>query len=113
LKGVVIGVAAIVALGVGGAAIAGAASGGDGGNDGKDQPITGSALDQASTAALQATSGGKVTGTEVNDEESYYQVEITKTDGTQTDVQLDRAFKVLSQKSEKADGNSGAENPAQ
>jgi uncharacterized membrane protein YkoI len=100
LKGVIIGVAAIVALGAGGTAIAGAAGGGGGGDDGKDQPITGSALDRAGTAALAATGGGKVTGTEVNDEESYYEVEVTKADGSQTDVQLDRGFHLVSQKTD-------------
>jgi uncharacterized membrane protein YkoI len=98
LKGVIIGVAAIVALGAGGAAIAGAAGGGGGGDDRKDQPITGSALDRAGAAALAASGGGKVTGTEVNDEESYYEVEVTKADGSQTDVQLDRGFHLVSQK---------------
>jgi hypothetical protein len=33
----------------------------------------------------------------VNDEESYYQVEVTKTDGSQFDVQLDRGFNVVGQ----------------
>jgi uncharacterized membrane protein YkoI len=96
LKGVIIGVAAIAALAVGGTAIAGAAGGGD--DNGKDRAIAGSALDQASAAALKATGGGKVTGTEVNDEESYYEVEVTKADGSQTDVQLDRGFQLVGQK---------------
>jgi hypothetical protein len=49
----------------GGAAIA---AGGD--DDGTDSPITGSALDHATAAALEHTGGGRVTGTEVGDEES-------------------------------------------
>jgi uncharacterized membrane protein YkoI len=104
LKGVIIAVAAIAALAVGGAAIAGAAGGG-GGKDsgGSDQAITGTALDQASAAALKATGGGKVTQTEVGDEESYYQVEVTRADGSQVDVQLDRSFQVVGQKAEHAD----------
>ena len=36
------------------------------------------------------TGEGKVTETEVGDEESYYEVEITLDDGSQVDVQLDR-----------------------
>ncbi len=57
---------------------------------GSDKAITGSALDRASQAALKETGGGKVTETEAGDEESYYEVEVTKADGSQVDVQLDR-----------------------
>ena len=70
----------------GGAAIAGGV-----GDDGADQPITGAALAKAKAAALAHTGGGRVTGTEVGDEESYYEVEVTRADGSQVDVQLDKA----------------------
>jgi uncharacterized membrane protein YkoI len=36
-----------------------------------------------------------VTGTEISDEDSYYEVEITLGDGQQVDVQLDASFHVL------------------
>lgn len=36
-----------------------------------------------------------MTGTEVGDEESYYEVEVTLADGSQVDVQLDRAFRFV------------------
>jgi uncharacterized membrane protein YkoI len=101
-KRVLIAVVAIAALGAGGAAIAGATSGGD--DDGGDKAITGTALDRASAAALQATGGGKVTETEVGDEESYYEVEVTRPDGSQVDVQLDRGFDVVGQKADHEDG---------
>jgi hypothetical protein len=39
--------------------------------------------------------GGTVTETEVGDEESYYEVEVTQPNGSQTDVQLDRDFDVV------------------
>jgi uncharacterized membrane protein YkoI len=91
-KGVAIGAAAVAALAGGGAAIA-AATGGD--DDGREQAITGSALDRAKAAALEHTGGGRVTETEVGDEESDYEVEVTRTDGSQTDVQLDRGFDVV------------------
>jgi uncharacterized membrane protein YkoI len=108
LKGAVIAAAAIAALAVGGAAIAGAAGGGgDDGKEGKDKAISGQALDKASAAALQATGGGKVTGTEVNDEESYYEVEVTRADGSQVDVQLDRGFNAVGQKADHEDANGG------
>ena len=91
LKGILIAGAAIAALAVGGAAIAGAA-GGEGENE---QPITGSALDKAKAAALESTGGGSVTETEVGDEESYYEVEVTLDNGNQIDVQLDEGFTVV------------------
>ena len=78
---------------VGGATGIALASGGD---DDDEAPITGAALERASAAALAHTGGGRVTETEVGDEDSYYEVEVTLADGTQVDVQLDRAFNVVS-----------------
>lgn len=84
-------VGALCALVIGtGASLAVAGSQGD-----SETPITGSALDRASAAALAATGGGRVTETEVGDEESYYEVEVTLDDGRQFDVQLDEGFKVV------------------
>ena len=60
-----------------------------------EAPITGSALGRASDAALASTGEGRVTETEVGDEESYYEVEVTLDDGSQVDVQLDRDFNVV------------------
>jgi uncharacterized membrane protein YkoI len=70
------------------------------GPEGPDTPITGSALDQARDAALKHTGGGKVTETEVGDEESYYEVEVTLDDGRQVDVQLDEQFRVVGSSSD-------------
>jgi uncharacterized membrane protein YkoI len=92
LKGALIAGTVIAALAAGGAAIAGAAGGDD---DASDRPIGGNALDRASAAALDHTGGGKVTETEVGDEEGYYEVEVTRDDGSQVDVHLDRDFDVL------------------
>jgi uncharacterized membrane protein YkoI len=99
LKGIIIAAGAIAALGVGGAAIAGAASGGEDGAGG-DKGISGPALDKASASALKATGGGKVTGSEVGDEESYYEIEVTLDSGAQVDVQLDQNFTVVSTSSD-------------
>ena len=71
-----------------------AASGGD--DDATEAPISGTALDQATAAALEHTGGGTVTGTEVGDEESLYEVEVILDGGGQVDVQLDEAFNVVS-----------------
>lgn len=91
------GVLVVVALGVGaGAVIAKQVAD-------SDTPITGPALDQASKVALAYTGEGHVSATEVGDEESYYQVEVTLNDGSQVDVQLDENFKVVGSKHEGAD----------
>ena len=84
------GVIAVVMAG-GGAAIVGASTGGD-----TDTPITGADFERASAAALAHTGGGRVTESEVGDEESRYEVEVTLDDGTQVDVQLDESFAVVS-----------------
>jgi hypothetical protein len=84
------GAAALLVAGTG----AGVAAASGGGDDGEG-PITGEALDRASAAALEETGGGRVTDTEVGDEESYYEVEVTLDDGDQVDVQLDRDFHVV------------------
>ena len=65
------------------------------------------ALAKAKAAALAETGGGKVTGTEVGDEESYYEVEVTKADGSQVDVQLNKSFTVVGSKDDGEDGNEG------
>lgn len=81
-------VVAALAGGAGGIAVA------SGGGD-EDTPITGAALERATAAALAHAGGGRVTDTEVGDEESYYEVEVTRDDGTQVDVQLDEDFSVV------------------
>ena len=53
--------------------------------------------------ALEEIGGGKVTGTEAGDEEGAYEVEVTSADGSQVDVHLDKSFKVLDAKADKAD----------
>jgi hypothetical protein len=97
----------VAALGAGGAAVA-VGTGGSGDDEGTQKAITGDAHQKASDAALKYTGGGKVTGTEVGDEQSYYEVEVT-TDAGQQDVQLDRNFNVVSSSddSDKGENESG------
>jgi hypothetical protein len=64
-------------------------------DDSSSQP-RGSNIDKAKSIALDQTNGGNVTGTEVGEEEGYYEVEVIKDDGSQVDVHLDRDFNVLS-----------------
>jgi uncharacterized membrane protein YkoI len=133
-KKVLAGIAALAALAFGGAALA-QAGGGSGSPDQQSsapaasqpaaeqgestapensatdpsKPINGGALDRAKAAALDATGGGRVTGTEVRDEEGYYEVEVVRNDGSQVDVHLDRSFNVTDQS---ADGGSdGGDGP--
>ena len=82
------------AAGVIAVAIAGTAAASQLGDD-DEQPITGDALAQASEAALAHTGDGRVTETEVGDEDSYYEVEVTLESGEQVDVQLDESFNVV------------------
>jgi Peptidase propeptide and YPEB domain len=94
-KFTLLAVFAAAGLAVGGTAIAG---GGD--DDATDKPIRGSAFSAASQAALQHTGSGRVTGTEAGDEEGAYEVEVTREDGSQVDVHLDREFNVISTEDE-------------
>jgi len=66
-----------------------------GGTDDAERTITGSDLDRASAAALAHTGQGSVSDTEVGDEDSYYEVEVTLDNGSQVDVQLDEGFNVV------------------
>ena len=97
---------AIVAgvIAVGGAVTGGVAIAAGGDDDTTQKPIVGSALERAEVAALAHTGEGRVTETEAGDEESYYEVEVTK-DGSQTDVQLDRGFNVVGSSADAEDGS--------
>ena len=64
-------------------------------DDTQARPIPASELEQAEQAALAETGGGEVTETEVDDEESKDEVEVTLDDGSQVDVQLDEDFQVV------------------
>src|SRR3954466_911937 len=96
---VVAGAAAVVAAGAG---IATAAGGSDS-QEGPDVAITGDALQKTSEAALAKTGGGRVTGSEVGDEESFYEVEVTLGNGDQVDVQLDEDFAVVGSETDSGD----------
>lgn len=68
----------------------------DDSNEGPDVPITGSALERASAAALAHIGEGRVTDSEIGDEDGYYEIEIRLNNGREADVHLDENFKVLS-----------------
>jgi Peptidase propeptide and YPEB domain len=87
--------AAVAMLVLVGAGIAYAA-----GSDSGEQQATGPGIEKAKSVALDHTNGGRVTGTEIDDEEGYYEVEVTRDDGSQVDVHLDRNFNVINSPSD-------------
>ncbi len=67
------------------------------GDDDDDQELTGSIRDQVVAAALQATGGGTVTDTELEDGGAGYEVEVLMADGREVEVNLDRNLNVTGQ----------------
>jgi uncharacterized membrane protein YkoI len=92
VKKVLLGLAVAMVV-LAGAGVAYAASSGE---DSSEQQATGPGIEKAKSIALDYTNGGRVTGTEIGDEEGYYEVEVIRGDGSQVDVHLDRDFNVLS-----------------
>lgn len=88
-KKLIAGAATVAVLALGGGGIA-YATGGDAG-----EQATGPDIEEAKSAALDHTNGGRVTDTEVGDEEGYYEIEVTRDDGSQADIHLDRDLNVL------------------
>lgn len=97
--------AVLVLAGIGaGAGMAIAGSGDD------DQPLAGSALEQASAAALEHTGGGTVIETEAGDDGAAYGVEVRLDDGSVVEVSLDGDFNVIGQEAD--DDGAGDEDGA-
>ena len=92
LKKVLLGLAVAMVV-LAGAGVAYATGSGD---DSSEQQATRPGIEKAKSIALDYTNGGHVTGTEIGDEEGYYEVEVIRGDGSQVDVHLDRDFNVLS-----------------
>ena len=88
-KKMILGAAVALMLLVG----AGVAYANGSGSDPSGQ-ATGANLDKAKSVALDQVNG-QVTGSEVGDEEGAYQIEVTKADGTQVDVNIDKNFNVI------------------
>ncbi len=64
---------------------------------GTDGPLTGSTLDKASAAALDAVGSGTVTDSQASDSDDAhaYEVEVTLANGSDVEVALDKTFGVL------------------
>jgi len=101
----VVGGALAVALIGGGTAIAVATGAGD-----DDKPLTGSALERATAAALEHTGGGTVIETEVGDDGAAFGVEIRLDDGSVVEVSLDQNFDVVGQEGDE-DGPNEQDGP--
>jgi hypothetical protein len=92
---VIAAVAAVLVVGAVGGGIAIAGGVGD-----DDKPLTGSALDQATAAALDHTGGGTVIETEAGDDGAAYGVEVRLDDGRVVEVELDENFRVIGQEND-------------
>ena len=92
-KMIIAAVVALMLLVGAGVAYASGSSGDGSSGDGPEQS-TGPGIDKAKSVALEQVNG-RVTATEFQDEEGYYEVEVTKDDGTQVDVHLDKNYNVL------------------
>jgi uncharacterized membrane protein YkoI len=104
LKKGLMGIAALAALALGGAGLAQAGSSSGNDNQGQDKAergdseggATGSGADQAKSAALRITNGGKANAVERDSENgATWEVEVTKTDGKTVDVRLDENYKLV------------------
>ena len=100
-KLIVGGALALVVLG-GGTTLAIASSGDN------DQPLTGSALDQATAAALEHTGGGTVIESEAGDDGAAFGVEIQLDDGSVVEVALDANFHLIGDSVDDDDAGEGA-----
>ena len=101
-RGIKIGAAAAVVVAGVTAGLTAAQASNDDDNE-TETAIIGDALAQASDAALAHTGEGRVTGSEVDDEESKYEIEVTLDNGDQVDVQLDEEFNVVSSENDGSD----------
>jgi uncharacterized membrane protein YkoI len=77
--------------------------------DDSTEHSTGPGMEKAKSVALEHVNG-RVTATEFQDEEGYYEVEVTKPDGTQVDVHLDKNYNVLNAQSD-GGGSDGQDGP--
>jgi hypothetical protein len=95
--------AAIVVVAAGGAGIAYAVGGGD-----SEEAVTGPDADRAASAAIEVAGGGSVSEVEFQeaDGEGFYEVEVTRDDGSQVEVHLNGQFEPVGTA---ADDDGGAE----
>ncbi|HYF25572.1 MAG TPA: hypothetical protein VD931_07540 [Baekduia sp.] len=101
---VVLGVAALVALALGGAVLAGAT-----GDDDDEAPIAAADAQRARQASERAVPGGTVGDVDADGEDgAAYEVEVRRPGGGAVDVLLDRSFRVLRTSAEEDEDGRGA-----
>ncbi|MBA2440011.1 MAG: PepSY domain-containing protein [Thermoleophilaceae bacterium] len=92
IKKTLMGIAALAALALGGAALAQ----GGGASGESDETVTGRGADRAKAAALGITRGGTANSVELDDENgATWEVEVTKPGGKTVDVRLDGDYKLV------------------
>ena len=103
---IVSGIAAVAALVLGGAAIAGSQGAGPLGDD--EASLTGPAADRAKAAALRITGGGSANEVERDSEQgATYEVEVTKPNGKTVEVSLDASYNLVSVDGDAQENESG------
>jgi uncharacterized membrane protein YkoI len=101
MRKLIIGTAALAVLFAGGG-VAVAAGHDDGG------PLPPEARQRATTAALDATGGGRVNSVERDSENgATWEVEVTRPDGTTVDVRLDARYRVVVVEGDHEDSSTG------
>jgi hypothetical protein len=87
-------VAAATGMGVAAAVTVGGVAFGAGGDDGG--PVSATEAEHATSAALEATGGGRSNSVERDSENgATWEVEVTKEDGSTVDVRLDERYRVV------------------
>lgn len=100
--------AASAAVALGGAAVAAASS-----TPGDDQPLTGTALQQASDAAIARTGPGTVVSAESeNHANSSYEVDVRLDNGDRVEVNLNGSFEVVGVEGPGKDDDGAGSGPA-
>ena len=116
MKKTLAGVAALGALALGGAALAGAAGDGDGATrDGStsrphEEALTGDTATKVKEAALAEVPGGTVLRVET-DAGGVYEAHVRKADGTEVEVNVNKAFEVTAVEAQRGRGGHGHHGP--
>ncbi|KRF17726.1 hypothetical protein ASG90_05070 [Nocardioides sp. Soil797] len=87
-------VAALAVVGIGGGLLAAGAA---------DDGLRGDTRDRAAEAAIEEVGGGTVTEAEKDD--GFYEVEVTREDGTEVDIRLDQDYRVVDTETDGPDGD--------
>jgi len=76
-----------------------------------EKPVTGDAASKAQAAAVKSLGGGTAGAVTTDAQGSGYEVTVTKTDGSQTEVHLDSSFNVMQHGPRGGNGGAGDQAP--